>query len=388
MSALIELYIAIVIIYLFECVALIGETTVLIYSGWFRFKVSYREAIYKWSNKLVKFLNPFLPHMDVFKADFPNFSISPEGISSYRANDLIDSNSDTNRRTHYNFSEIELVNTQDESLYINKNYFIKCNSILQAEYIKTFLTEFINDKNENYEQKINDHLTNMFNLEKLKEGMDKYNRNTFILSNITFIYWIFLFLILPVLLFSFGFYLIFEKIIIVLIALHMLTIVTLIFTQKSLYKNEKQSEFKSNLIKVALSPLAACRSMTLISEEYLLRFHPIVIMKYLLPGNQFIVYGNKVIREYLYINQFNFLSESEKNINKWYREKMITQINEFIKGQGYNIEELLKSIQSLSKNTLSYCPRCLTEYSIEKGNCSDCNGINLISINEIGNVCD
>ena len=111
-------------------------------------------------------------------------------------------------------------------------------------------------------------------------------------------------------------------------------------------------------------------------------------MKYLLPGNQFIVYGNKVIREYLYINQFNFLSESEKNINKWYREKMITQINEFIKEQGYNIEELLKSIQSLSKNTLSYCPRCLTEYSIEKGNCSDCNGINLISINEIGNVCD
>lgn len=384
MSVLIELYIVIVIIYLFECIILADETTALLYSSWFSFKMSYKEGVYKWSNKFVKFLNPFIPQMDVFKADFPGYSISPIGICSIRVNELRAQDDLPTRKTFYKFDEINRISLEDNVILINGDLTIKCSSSYEAAQIKKLLNEVSSSQSENIEQIVIDHLEGSFELKLLTDKMNSYEKKSFILKNIVLVYWIFLFLILPVLLFNFGFYLVFEKILFILAALHILTIGSLVLTYRSVYGKVYSSDFKSSLIKIMLSPLAACRSMNIISEEYLRQFHPIVIMQYLLPEGLFKLWGNKIIREYRYLNAYNGTSEVEAQILQWNRDKINAQIENFITEQNYTPDDLLKPIISMSKNTLSYCPRCLTEYSIEAGQCSDCDGINLIALKETG----
>lgn len=382
MPGLIELYIVILIIFIIESIVLIEENTFLIYSSWFFFKASYKEGIYKWGKKYLKFLNPVLPFSDVFLTDFPIISYSPIGISSIKSNELKIESNQSAGRTFYTYDEIKIIHSEENKIYINDQLFTSCSSDVAAKFTVRFLKELKESDNESIEKKIDVYLNTIFDIKTLNSKYDSFDKSTIYLKVVTQIYWLYLFVILPLLLFKFNYFLIFEPLLFILIALHIITIILVYLTKISVYKKNPHYDFQSNFIKIILSPFAACWSNMILSKDYLTEFHPLVVLKKLIPAKDFVYYGGKIVREYKYCDE-NFSSNiNENEIIKWNREKLDSKIVKFLNDNGDNLQAFILPFSKFNPAAKSFCPRCLAEYTFEDGTCADCEGINLINLNK------
>jgi len=76
------------------------------------------------------------------------------------------------------------------------------------------------------------------------------------------------------------------------------------------------------------------------------------------------------------------LNTEELKTFEWYNNILITSINNFLLGIDNSIQNVSKISTSKDSSSKSYCPRCLSEYTIEDGLCADCKGIHLLKNNQ------
>ena len=77
------------------------------------------------------------------------------------------------------------------------------------------------------------------------------------------------------------------------------------------------------------------------------------------------------------------LDEYEQKILNWQSLKIKEALTEFIKNSGFEISEFIQNQFFQSDEVKSYCPRCMSEFSVAEGTCSECEGINLEQLEPI-----
>ena len=121
--------------------------------------------------------------------------------------------------------------------------------------------------------------------------------------------------------------------------------------------------------------IRACES---VSEGLLGHFHPLAVASHLSDDRVFHQVARMVLLDLQYPVIGEDVSPRMKKTIAWFRDSHCQAVFKFVEEKGVDTKNLLQPSVQSGKEILSYCPRCLCEYTVYEGKCSDCAGINLI----------
>jgi hypothetical protein len=109
------------------------------------------------------------------------------------------------------------------------------------------------------------------------------------------------------------------------------------------------------------------------------RFHPLAIAKVFCDEEEFRSFASTIVRDIrhpalpLCPRNEPFAIEAE-NFSRTLLEKAV---EEFLKKNNVSIKKLLQPPEPTDSTCVSYCPRCLAQFTTVDGKCDDCGGIPL-----------
>ncbi len=155
-----------------------------------------------------------------------------------------------------------------------------------------------------------------------------------------------------------------------LLVLTGLTLFTFRQAHRRLYPEERGIRVK-NLLLRAFAPPALIRAPDVLSQPLLAGFHPLAAAAALLPRDDFREYAAGVLRDVVHPLP-PAAPEDGAEIVSWYRRLLDRELRRLIRGEGIDPEDLLRLPVPTDAGVRSCCPRCLAEFTIEEGECSDC----------------
>tara|TARA_Y100001934_G_scaffold252496_1_gene316603 strand:+ start:3200 stop:4357 length:1158 start_codon:yes stop_codon:yes gene_type:complete len=154
------------------------------------------------------------------------------------------------------------------------------------------------------------------------------------------------------------------------------TSITILFwrAHKQLYPHSGDERFTAGLTMLLFAP-AAMRAKDLITAPALTGFHPLPTAAHLSPRTVK-SYARFILRELKWAPSPQTSSESASTI-RWHKEELSLAIIRCCTGQGWDPVDLAKPPPPADPESRSYCPRCLSEFVTETGNCSPCGNVKL-----------
>jgi hypothetical protein len=132
-----------------------------------------------------------------------------------------------------------------------------------------------------------------------------------------------------------------------------------------------------------LSPATTIRVQDVLSRPLLDSFHPLAVASLFCDEKTFHEYARKILLETRYPqppNDFGdtFAQEAER---EW-RGLLLQETEQFLKRQKLDLAALTRPPMPGDAASLSWCPRCETQFTTRTGTCADCGGLELIPFGE------
>ena len=135
-----------------------------------------------------------------------------------------------------------------------------------------------------------------------------------------------------------------------------------------------------------LSPVTAIRACDVLSRPLLEAYHPLALAKIFCPTKQFEAMARRYWREILYPalpicpREDRLALETER-----YSRSILQEAAErFLKRSGIETNALIQPPLPADETCLSYCPRCLAQFTARDGLCPDCGGLPLAPFGPAG----
>jgi hypothetical protein len=159
------------------------------------------------------------------------------------------------------------------------------------------------------------------------------------------------------------------------------TIITAIFFRrihKIFYPKAEDDRF-THFLTILLSPATTIRAHDTLSRPLLEQFHPLAISKAFCPEAQFRDFASTILRDIRHpalplCPRNEPLAIGAESFNRGLLEKTV---EEFLKKNNVSIKKLLQPPKPTDSTCVSYCPRCLSQFTTLDGKCDDCGGIPL-----------
>ncbi len=367
MSGGLELYAVLVFIYLVDCFLWASNQAVVFSSYWpGKFNISSGGILFKNTRGSLLPLNPLPPLGRVFLCQVPPISISLTGVCNYNIQTISSYKDRSDQDIYIAYNDIQEISVHERWVLINKLKFIKCETRQRAndyvELIKKLKQSGNNERRKNLEE----HLNALFDIDKARIVLNRFQVAISILPIVCNLYFIILFLIIPI-----AFRLIrLQSLIfpILVIIIYFSSIISILYwlAHKELYPNQKPERINT-IIGLVLCPPMTIRAIDKLSLYILSSFDPLVLTK-IFPSPASILFGDSYIRDLKYPLKYSFSSEESENTCKWYNNKILERSIVFI---GYK-ETHFPQMPGL------YCPRCLCYYNVSNGDCPDCPGVKLV----------
>jgi hypothetical protein len=148
---------------------------------------------------------------------------------------------------------------------------------------------------------------------------------------------------------------------------------------KHFYPNAEEERFTHFLL-ILLAPATTIRTADVLSRPLLEEFHPLAIAKVLCPEATFREFARRILVE-LYHPGLPVCPRDEpaaQAAERHSRTLLQTAVEEFLRRNGVNPEELVKPPARTEEGCLSYCPRCQAQFTTAEGVCADCGGLPLV----------
>lgn len=147
---------------------------------------------------------------------------------------------------------------------------------------------------------------------------------------------------------------------------------------RALYPAESKGRHQS-LWHLVLSPLGIVRLRDLISRDLLYEFHPIAVANVLAESDAY----NLLARRYLVrareaaSGTAATVGSAVEEAGTWRAKSWKNELEAYLTKGGCNLSELLQAPPRRDPSSRTYCPLCLTEYTLAEGKCSDCQTVTL-----------
>jgi hypothetical protein len=278
------------------------------------------------------------------------------------------------------FAEMTRVETRAKTVYINGKPFLKSASPGVAAYLAGVIDRVRATKSSERKAVLEREMARRFDSEAIRRRWAECEtqlRGLRFSTNLLFFY---LFALAPLMLWRVGLIRAWPWLLIGLL-ICTVTIATHYYrAHKQLYPEGEDERF-THFIILLLSPASAVRAQDLLTRPILECFHPVAVAKIFCPAHTFETLAKRFLRQVTYpgstgsSGQDQFEAEAEQ----YDRELKKRVLEGFLKANGLSAKELLRPPAPTDPSCVSYCPRCLAQFTKERGQCSDCGGVELIS---------
>lgn len=134
----------------------------------------------------------------------------------------------------------------------------------------------------------------------------------------------------------------------------------------------------STITMILLSPPAALRAAKYLARDIGHGYHPLAFAASRCSNKEFRALASWVLREVMFVPDTSIsLDKRSADCTQWFRRKFQNAVLALVHKQGDHPEELLAPPLRESDRVQSYCPRCLSQFVIYDGVCTDCGRISL-----------
>lgn len=373
-------FLVLVLLYLLECIRWVpaGSTVFKSHFGTsFRWRIA--SDIIGSVNKGIALSNPFPPFGTYFLISPPPIRFSTLGALSAVSAKIDIFNRQKKKWRAQRFDDISSLETQHNSVFLNGSLFAECDSIITALNLQKTLKELLSLSPPERESYIDDYLGRTFDVGRIRVMYDTFKNETLFLRIICFIQFIYMFGVFPGWVFYFGFRNAIWPLLSSILILSLLLGFVFYITHLTLYKRKEEGTLKHAMM-MAVYPMAGLRAIDFLARRYFEEFDIVAVASVLCERSEFLKIAGRTVREseYPIVHSEPVSGTMGSDIESWWRSRRKKALLRFLEEEQIPIDKLLKPHYAHLGRALSYCPRCLCEFSIIEGNCPDCGDIELM----------
>jgi len=380
MTELQLLFLIFTLIYLWECVCWINRGSVG-FLTWFgrRWRVAHPASLIGNQSGGFVWTHPLPPLGTILVGNQYPLSISPDAVLAYVAPSANPGSRPTQSAKLFKFDDVRKIEALGKKVCINGEVLLKVGTMTFAGHIAQQLDELTKIAPAKREAALKEMARDQFDTKAITERWETFHQriaNVRILTNWLIMY---LFVFTPILIWRLGFHMVWPGL---LAGLLCFTIATAIFFRrihKAFYPTAEDDRF-THFLTILLSPATTIRAHDALSRPLLERFHPLAIARVFCAEPESRSFAATILRD---IRQpaLPLCPRSEllaKEAEIFSRTLLEKTVEEFLKKNNVSVKKLLQPPKPADPTCLSYCPRCLVQFTTLDGKCDDCGGIPLI----------
>jgi hypothetical protein len=284
------------------------------------------------------------------------------------------------------FGEIRSVRAEEDDLILNENRFVRCRNHEQAAFIAKTVDEIVKNSGRKIHDTLHEVVRSTLDPEQVKEIVSEYriqSDNLRILCNSVFLL-LFLFFPFMSLWKGLGYSLLATF---SLLFLMIPFLCYFFFSLHRLYLPEEKGNRISSLVRFILWPLGAIRANDFIVHSILSRFHPAAVALALCSQSDAVDFLRKIVRDLRHPLYPDLDGDLARSIDSDWRTLMVRGVEETASRMGIEEWELEEIPSTTDPSIISYCPRCLTQFSSALDACPDCLGVSPVLFQTLqGNI--
>jgi len=379
MSDLEVLFLVLALIYGWECLGWVHRGNVVFRTRFGHpWKTVHPGAILGNQSGGIIFAHPLPPLGALLSGNQLPVSLSSDGVLVYVSSSINPGWRPPQSGKFIRFDEIKGVEARAKQVRVNAELLLKTNSPRLARFIAGKLQRLAKLSPHEREKALVELYHSSFDTKAIENRWQEFHKHAAsvrILCNILFAY---LFLVAPALIRLVGLKRCWLSLIIGLFALSIATAILFRRAHKALYPQADDERF-THFLTILLSPPTAARAHDVLSRPLLEEFHPLAIAQVLCPETDFRRLARLALTEVrhpaLPICPNNDASAVATELRA--RQRLQQTIEQFLRKNGVDLEELLRPSAPTDETCQSYCPRCGNQFTTPTGQCADCGGLPL-----------
>jgi len=368
------LCIALILIYLSDCLSFMNHDSLVIACGLRRGKGRIFRASTNLRVRKRWFLitNPLPPFGKTYAVAPTPFHLSERGVRS-----IDGKSSGAAECCSFLFSQFSSVTRADLTIKINGQDLAKCQSATQAASYVKLLKTLAATKKTKRSAIVKLFYARQFSFSDLNSHNDTFVEKSSFLRMFCHLLFFFLFIMCPYVGYTQGLDDTWQILLLELVVILLLTAMCFFQCHRDFLKSDRVERI-TMLIKMLLCPTNALRCCNMISMKCLAAFHPFAISYVLCSTEQFNSYGR------FYLQQLKSQVEAGSDCKIKSRALLLEYgaLDYFMKQHRIDEHELCSLNTEDFNGAQSYCPSCHDQYILAEGECANCNGVALVPIGD------
>lgn len=396
-----SLWVILGVIYLAECLVWIRRDH-LAFGAWWpgRFHLWYSDAVLANEHGGFGLANPLPPLGTVFVAAPWPFTLSPQAVYGWSAACLQPGGRPPQSGRFIPFDQVKTVRVETRRVLVNDLPLVKARSPQAARRLARLLEKLRTTPEPARADAIRQALRATFDSGALRarlEAFGRWDKRLRLPANVLFFY---LFVLAPWLCWTFSF----RRVAWGLAAGLFLQTISLAFlfrrAHRDLYPqadDERFSPFCTMLLAApsairagevlalplleSFHPLAVATELGAQRDPSALErafrwFHPLAVPRELAPPALTHLLAGRTLRDLRYplLPDGPIRDPAALACQEWFRSTFGEVVEEFVRRNGFDPEELLRAPRPREPVNRTYCPRCYAQFMLEQGTCPDCGG--------------
>jgi hypothetical protein len=378
MSEGLTLLLILILLYLSECLIWVKRESVAFVSRMGgRWRLTVPPSWLGNANGGILFLNPLPPAGRVFLSHLYPISISPWGICAYNLQTLpSEARSPAQTGRFLPFGKITKTTTDGAYLLVDDERFAKCATAKQAKTLAKLIDELSKASASKRERMARACISKQFAMDDAAALLREGNAIIEPVRELSLILFLFLFVVTPLLVSSFGLMDLIIPVAAVMVILAVLIGILFYRAHKKLFPTEASERFE-HLVKMILCPPVSIRAPDILTRNLLAGYSPIVVAS-LLTGAGEQQFVRAFILDLQHPLKHEVSDETAAKTISWNAAEQLNVCLDQVKAGRYLKPEDLSAPAQREEKSISYCPRCRCQFVVSAVECPDCPGVELV----------
>jgi len=268
------------------------------------------------------------------------------------------------------FDALQKVEVRGRKLLVNGELFLKAASPALAGSLANHLRDLAKTPVSQRAQAIDKIFRDIFDAKVVKKRWRDFQKQTWLIRWLVNALFLYLFIFVPVLIWNFGlkFWL---SLLVELLALT--TSIAILFhrAHKNFYP-KSEDERLTHFLLILLSPVTSIRALDTLSRPLFETFHPLTVASVFCSPEQFRELAGRALRDLQFPVSSPSKDPAAQMAERDSRSSLRKALENLLKQNRLNPEELLRPPPPADESCRAYCPRCLAQFTHVKGTCPDC----------------
>ncbi len=308
-------------------------------------------------------------------------SLSPDGVLAFVATNVNPGWRPTQSGCFVRWENLNAVRLRGKKLLVNGELFLVAATPSFVRHLSAELQRLAKLSPAPRETAIAGVLRGMFDGRAIESRLREHQTRSPAVRRLGNALFLYLLVIVPGVIWYFGFGLAWLGLLLGLLALTIVTATFFCRAHRALYPAAGDERFTHTLT-IALAPSSALRAHDALSRPLLENFHPLAVAKHLLPDKEFRTFARRVLLDLrhparpLVPNEQPEVAATEA----YSRHALLAATEEFLKQHGFAPDELGHAPAPADDSCRSFCPRCDAQFTTATGECGDCGGLAVVAL--------